>query len=198
MAAAFTCTVIARPCGAGGRGPVPARGASSRTPHTPTGTGPQSAGKPSLAPGHIGEPVNRSGPPTMSCHGSPLCQTRLGVGVWGGWWRIRVVACPKGGCPGSGRSRWIAESSPSALRARRFARFLIAHHAGVDDVGEPSFQRTHSLHRGLPGGFLCVVVGAALARSLCLIALPSMGPSGLASAGVTGPRWGTGVPCWRR
>jgi predicted membrane protein (TIGR00267 family) len=46
-------------------------------------------------------------------------------------------------------------------RARRFAAFLVSEHLGVDHIGQPSFQRTHGFHRGLPGGHLGVEVGAA-------------------------------------
>jgi len=34
-------------------------------------------------------------------------------------------------------------------RACRFSAFLVGDHAGVDDVGEPSFEGAHGFHGGL-------------------------------------------------
>jgi hypothetical protein len=39
--------------------------------------------------------------------------------------------------------------------------FLVVDDLPVDDVGQPASQAAHGFHRGLPGGFALVVVGAA-------------------------------------
>lgn len=55
-------------------------------------------------------------------------------------------ACPKGRCSGLGRSRWFVESSRVPSRVCRFASSLVGDHAGVDDIGESSFECAHGLH----------------------------------------------------
>src|SRR2546421_3721646 len=50
---------------------------------------------------------------------------------------------------------------PCALPGLPLALSLVGDHAGIDDIGEPSFECAHGLHRSFPGCFFGIEEGAA-------------------------------------
>ena len=95
--------------------------------------------------------------------GTPLCQDMARARVSGGGRGVRDVASSKSRCRGQVDRAGVTSRPRSPTRARFFSSVLVLEHADEHDIGETPFQSARRHHRGHPGGFAMVVVGAGVA-----------------------------------